>query len=144
MKPSQVNKLYSKLTLHERAAMAFGAMVRRDEAEMTAITDCVPRQAYEMRHSDYVKRYQMITSMSLFYGVIWWSTYARLIKFGNNGERLANIDAALVEVCRRIKVDIEAVRTLAMCKDMPDFSEYAEAEAGEIAEYTELFIGFFN
>jgi len=47
------------------------------------------------------------------------------------------MDAALVDVCRRIKVDVDLVKTLADCKDEPGFSDYVEAELVE--QYTELF-----
>jgi hypothetical protein len=70
--------------------------------------------------------------MSLSYGMIWWKTYAHVIRYRDSGARLANIDAALVEVCRQIKVDIESVRKTALCAEMPDFSEYAEVDAEEI------------
>ena len=132
------------ITPHEKAALAFEASVRRDNAEMTAIIDSVPRQAYEMRNYDFVERHQGIVSLSLLYGVIWWKTYTHVIRLGNNGARLANIDAALVEVCRRIKVDIESVRKNALCANVSDFSEYAEVGAEEIAEITEIFMSIFN
>ena len=51
--------------------------------------------------------------------------------------KLASMDAALVDVCRRIKVDVEAVKTLADCKDETAFNDYAEAEL--VGQYTEQF-----
>ena len=39
MKPAQVNKLYSKLTPHEQAALVFEAAVNRDDDETKAITE---------------------------------------------------------------------------------------------------------
>jgi hypothetical protein len=144
MKVAQVNKLYSKLTLHEKAALAFEASVRQDDAERTAIINSIPKQAYEMRSYEFFKRNQEIVSLSLLYGMIWWKTYTYVIRYGNNAARLANIDAALVEVCRRIKVDIESVRMNALCANISDFSQYAEAGAEEIAEITEIFMSIFS
>ena len=51
--------------------------------------------------------------------------------------KLASMDAALIDVCKCIKVDVEAVKTLADYKDEPAFSDYVEAEL--VGQYTEQF-----
>ena len=51
--------------------------------------------------------------------------------------KLASMDAALGVVCRRIKVDVDSVKTMADCKDEPAFSDYVEAEL--VGQYTEQF-----
>jgi hypothetical protein len=50
---------------------------------------------------------------------------------------MASMNSALVDVCQIFKVDIEAVKIQAQCKDAPTFDEYAESKL--IEQFTELF-----
>ena len=52
-------------------------------------------------------------------------------------EKLASINSALIDVCQLFKVDIEAVKIQAQCRDEPTFNDYADSKL--IEHYTELF-----
>ena len=47
------------------------------------------------------------------------------------------MDTALVNVCDRFKVSVDAIKTQALCLNEPVFSEYAQADL--IDQFTELF-----
>jgi hypothetical protein len=47
------------------------------------------------------------------------------------------MDAALVNVCDRFKVSVDAIKTQALCLNKPVFSEYTQADL--IDQFTELF-----
>jgi hypothetical protein len=53
MKAAQEDKLYSKLTPVEQAALAFEALARNDEAELDVIVDSVERLYYQCTHWQY-------------------------------------------------------------------------------------------
>ena len=140
MKPAQVNKLYRKLTPHEQAALVFEATVRRDDDEMKAITANVPMQTYSNFHRDFTHRAIGFLLLTGFYGTIYFQTKALILACNEPAKylaRLASMDAALVSVCERFKVSVEAIKTQALCLNDPVFSEYAQADL--IDQFTELF-----
>jgi hypothetical protein len=150
LKPAQVNKLYSKLIPYEQAVLCFEAAARQDEAEINDIVDSIEKHTYRCLHTDYRQRATGLYMLALFYGTQYWKTRTLMMMAFNIYRddracsiakqfivRLASIDAALLDVCRRIKVDVEAVKTLADCKGETGFSDYVEAELVE--QYTELF-----
>ena len=51
--------------------------------------------------------------------------------------KLASMNSALIDVCQRFKVDIEAVKIQAQCKSEPNFNDYADSKL--IEQFTELF-----
>ena len=51
MKAEQVNKLYSKLTPHELAVLAFEALSRLDTNEIEIIAGSIPRETYRCVHN---------------------------------------------------------------------------------------------
>jgi hypothetical protein len=158
MKASQVNKLYSKLTPHEQAALSFDALVRGDEAEADAIVDSVPRVIYQCVHNDYQERVTGLFMLVGDYGINYWKTTAALLMACNLSSddenmdfsemllrflaKIASMDAALTDVCQLFKVDVESVKKLADCEDQPAFSQYVDAELVE--QYTELFTKAVN
>lgn len=153
MKTAQVNKLYSKLTPHEQAALTFEAAARRDESEIDAIIANVPRQTYQGVHADYKQRATGLYMLVGEYGLNYWQARAALLMVLNlsRGDesmdcadmslhllaKIASMDAALTDVCRQIKVDVEAVKMMAGCENQPTFSQYADAELTGL--YTEIF-----
>ncbi len=154
MKPEQVNKLYSKLTPQEQAALCFEAAIRLDEAEIKVIVNCVEKHTYQIPHSDYRQRATGLYMLALYYGTQYWRNRAFMMtalnlssddegkEYGDIAVRFASklgsMDKALIDVCGRVKVDIKAIKTLADCKDELAFSEYVEAELVE--QYTKLFM----
>ena len=78
MKQQQVNKLYSKLTPHEQAALMFEAALRKDENEVDLILDSVERRTYSTPHIEYQQRIMGIGNLSGCYGIIYWKTLCQL------------------------------------------------------------------
>ena len=158
MKPSQVNKLYAKLTPHEQAALSFEAAVRRDEAEFDAIIGSVPREIYQCVHNDYQERVMGLFALVGDYGISYWKARTALLMACNlsrKGEskdcpeillrllaKIASMDAALTDVCQTFKVNVEAIKKLAECDNQPTFSQYIDAEL--IQQYTELLTSAVN
>jgi hypothetical protein len=154
VKAAQVNKLCSKLTPHEQAALCMEASARQDRADFDAIADSVTRVTYQGSHLDFSQRLTGLYSLAMLYGTIYWKNHTlMLMAFNLSSEddnkeyieiakrfitKLASMDAALIDVCGRIKVNVDSLKTLAYCKDEPSFSDYAEAELVE--QYTALFM----
>jgi hypothetical protein len=150
MKVQQVNKLYTKLTPHELAALAFEALSRLDTDEIEIIADSIPREKYLCVHTDYRTRSAGLQNLVRIYGIEYWKNRALMMALhasvnpdGYEGlgvrfaAKLASMNSALIDVCQFFKVDIEAVKVQAQCKGEPTFNEYAESEL--IEKYTELF-----
>ena len=158
MKPAQINKLYTKLTPHEQAALSFEAAARRDEAEFDAIISSVPREIYRCVHNDFKERVMGLFALAGDYGINYWKARTALLMACNlsrKGEskdcsemllrllaKIASMDAALTDVCQTFKVNVEAIKTLAECDNQPTFSQYIDAEL--IEQYTELFTSAVN
>ena len=158
MKPSQVNKLYSRLSPHEQAALSFKAAVRRDEAEFDVIICSVPRVVYQCVHTDFQQRITGLFMLVGDYGINYWKTRTALLMACNlcrDDEskdcsdmllrflaKIASMDAALTDVCQLFKVDVESIKKLTECEDQPTFSQYVDAELVE--QYTELFTSALN
>ena len=152
MKPAQVNKLYAKLTPHEQAALSFEAAIRNDEAEINDILVNVEKHTYHLPNAEYRQRATGLFMLALYYGTQYWKNRALMMMAlhasddptGYEGlavqfaSKLASMDAALIEVCGSLKVDIRPIKTMADCKDEPVFSEYVEAEL--VGQYTGLFM----
>jgi len=154
MKASHLNKLYSMLTPLEQASLAIGALARQDMAEFEVITDNVEMHTYRSLHADYRQRIDGYYTLGGFYGIQYWRIRARMLaafhqakdngtvnhKYIEMGEQfmkqLASIDAALRVVCGLLKIDVEAVQTLADCEDVPDF---ADPDPALVEEYITTF-----
>jgi hypothetical protein len=156
MKASQVNKLYSKLTPHEQAALSFEAAARHDKAEFDAILDGVPRVAYQCVHNDFQQRVTGFFTLAGDYGINYWQNRALMMTalYASNDKndynkavirfaaKIASMNIALSDACRLFKIDVEAIKTIAGCKGEPTFDDYAEAEL--IEQYIELFTSAVN
>lgn len=155
MKAAQIDKLYSKLTPHEQAALAFEALARQDTLGLGAIVGSVERQDYRCSHWDYRQRLTGFIDLAKYYGLIYWKTRCCMAvmddKFkesGNEADQQAAyvyvdmvlaMETALREVCAKINIDVMAVKKLALCEDeySPDKCNNVEL----VREYAGLFMG---
>jgi len=130
MKPAQVNKLYSKLTPHEQAALVIEAASRGDTAGLEAIVEQVERRQYITCHADYLQRINELMALVGQYSVEYWKTRAlmlvacNLIGNDNNQSKEAAkrffdktiaLELALVDACKMLKVDAGAIKKMADC-----------------------------
>ena len=152
MKRQQINKLYSKLTPYEQAALVFEAAIRTDENEVDLILDSVERRTYSAPHVDYQQRITGLSSLAGCYGITYWKTLCQLgglmgLSLNDDSydkaakvfiNKISSIEAALESVCKELNVDISAVKKFAECNDHhPNFNDDIENQFVE--QYTELF-----
>lgn len=148
MKPEQVNKLYKKLTPQEQAALCFDAAIRHDEGEINNIIANVESHNYKCLDYQYRKRVMGLYMLGLVYGGMYWKTRTLMTAAAFVPDyqqeahiflnKLSSMDVALIAVCKHVKVDIIAVKTLAGCAGEPTFNQWAEPE--QVAEYTEMLL----
>ena len=159
MKAQQVNKLYSKLTPHEQAALAFESVVRKDTNEADLILDSVKMKTYLMPDLDYQQRMQGLSNLSSVYGMIFWkalfvlSTLTRTYLSRDDLpeaikqyiKRLNSIDAALTEICEQLNIDVVTIKEIAECNDF-DLDLGDEIDEKFVEQYSELFakIAYLN
>ena len=152
MKQQQVNKLYSKLTPHEQAALLFEAAIRQDENEADLILDSIERRTYSMPHIDYQQRITGLINLSGCYGIAYWKTLCQLsvlIALSVDDDsydktarlfinKISSMDAALEAVCNELKIDVSLIKKFAECNDYhPDFD--IDIKNQFIDQYTEIF-----
>ena len=149
MRLNDTNKLYKKLAPLQAATLAFEANVRRDTAEMLAITESQPRQYFSGTNTEYRHRFMNLTTLSLFYAGIYWRSRAvlmhRLSEYDEAGilrlyAILGSLELALVKTCEQLAVNVESVKKLGEIPEEDCFGEYADEAL--TTEYTELFVGF--
>jgi hypothetical protein len=148
MKLRQVNKLYSKLTPQEQAALVFEAIARGDYEEADAITAAVPTQTLQIYHYDFRRRSCGLNNLALFYGMAYWRAQTHIMfhtrvyntkAAEQSAIHLASMEAALIEICKRLNVDIEAIKKRALCTgDATELIGFTKPELVE--EYTEAFM----
>jgi len=107
MKPAQVNTLYRKLTPHGQAALTFEAIARRDEADIAVIVENVERHNYRGVSAVYNQRVIELVTLAYFYGNQYWKSRALMLVDDTNA-----IEAALIETCNRLRVDIADVKKM--------------------------------
>ena len=148
MRLNDADKLYKKLTPLQCATLAFEANVRRDDAELLAITEAQPRQYFSGTSTEYRHRFMNLTMLSLFYGVFYWKNWAvltqRAAKYDEPGllrtaAILGSMEAALVKTSELLNVSVESLKKLGEIPEEDSFMDYAEEAL--TAEYTELFVG---
>jgi len=156
VKPQQINKLYSNLTPHEQANLAFAAAIRHDETEVDLILNAVEKRTYITAHADYHSRLHGLVQLSGIFGTAYWKTFfklstANLSKTGEAFDKVAKkhinefiaLNTALNNVCKSLQIDSEAVRKFAECSGInPDFEGLPfEGVADEefLKQYTTLF-----
>lgn len=151
MKQLQINKLYSKLTPHEQANLAFEAAMRQDERDVDLILNAVEQKTYVTGHADYHTRNFGLIQLSGIFGIAYWKTFLKLsnvtiCKTGEAFDKVAqrhinefiSLNTALNNVCKALKVDPEAIRKYAECQGVyPDFK--GTVDDSFVENYTELF-----
>ena len=149
MRLSDANKLYKKLAPIQAATLAFEANVRRDTAEMIAITQSQPQQYFVGASTTYRTRFMSLTQLSLFYGAVYWKNRAILMHRASTYDEpgilkiaaiLGSMELALVKTCEQLAVNVESVKQLGDIPAEDSFGEYADEAL--TAEYLELFEGF--
>jgi hypothetical protein len=146
MKLDQLKKTYSQLSQRELALLAFDATVRRDDKELSAITCCMPKQHCLVNIGvEFNQHVSGLFNLSYIYGLIYWKTLASGLLWVANNEKyfaeLVALDAALVTVFKQKNINIESVRSMALCKNVPIEGEEVNQELLE--EYTDMFMSFF-
>lgn len=156
MKPLQINKLYSHLTPHEQANLAFTAAIRHDETEVELILNAVEKKTYITAHADYHNRIHGLVQLSGVFGTAYWKTFfklstANLSKTGEAFDKVAQkhinefiaLNTALNRVCKLLQINSEAIRTFAECKGInPTFEGLpfkGIANEDLLKQYTVLF-----
>lgn len=151
MKRQHINKLYSKLTPHEQANLAFEAAMRHDEKDVDLILNSVEQKTYVTGHADYHTRNHGLIQLSGIFGIAYWKTFfklstAQLDKTGQAFDKITQqhinefiaLNTALNNVCETLQMNPEAVRKYAECHGInPNFKGTADNQFTE--KYTELF-----
>jgi hypothetical protein len=146
---SDTNKLYKKLAPLQAATLAFEANVRRDTAEMLAITESQPRQYFSGTSTEYRHRFMNLTTLSLFYAGIYWKSRAvlmhRLSEYDEPAviriaATLGSMELALVKACEQLGVNVESIKKLGEIPKEDYFSEYENEALTD--QYIELFVGY--
>lgn len=155
MKPDKVNKLYSKLTPQEQAALVIEAASRQDESTVDAVLEHVERKHYLTAHADYTQQINALQWLICIYGTEYWKNRALMLMActqvdeGNQeAEEAVNrffaktiaLEHALIDACRRFKVDIAAIKAMASC--VPNEAEghpLPKADARLVEQYREIF-----
>lgn len=150
MRAQQVNKLYSKLTPHEQAALAFEAAAQSKGDEFNLIDNSVEQRTYDAPHIDYQTRMEGLLHFSLSYGIFFWK---RLCQIGSapaledDGVNIdvqpimddfASMNVAFENICDKLKVDPSVVRKFAECGSYQPLSD-AEVKDHLVEQYTDLF-----
>lgn len=151
MKRQQLDKIYSKLTPHEQANLAFEAAIRHDEQDLDLIMNAIEQKTYVTGHADYHIRNHGLIQLSGMFGIVYWKTFfklstAHLDKTGKDFNKIAQkhvdefiaINTALNTVCEALKINPEVIRKYAECHAInPDFKGTADNKF--IEKYTEIF-----
>ena len=149
MRLNDVNKLYKKLPPLQAANLAFEANVRRDNDEVIAITESQPRQYFTGTSSECRNRFMSLTQLAFFYSAIYWKSRAILLYRGSKYDEsgvlkiattLGSMELALIESCKGLGVDVQAVKKLGDVSMEDSFGEYADEAL--IVEYIEVFMCF--
>ena len=154
MKPAQVNKLYAKLTPHEQAVLAFEAAVRLDGNEVDAILEQVERKTYITVYADYQRWAYGLMALVGQYGIEYWKNRALMLVAceiadddNQQTEQTANqfftrtiaLELALIEVCKKTKVNVQAIRKMASCPpDDPEKYKFPEVDEELVKQYSDL------
>lgn len=160
MKPEQVTKLYSKLTPQEQATLAFEAAILSDGNEVDAILAQAHRETYRTVHADYHRRVFGLMSLVGTYGIEYWKNRALLFLSCGYSEtthpqaeapalqflvKIIALEAAIIEVCQRLNVDVAAIKKMADCPlDQLEHEKLTDVDPELIQQFVELFEGCFR
>lgn len=156
MKTAQVNKLYSKLTPYEQATLCVEALARRDGSTADAIIEQVERKTYVSLHWDFRERSYGLQALIGQYGIEYWKNRTLMLKaceYAEQGNHQAEaaalqflarcvaLESAIIEACKRLKVDVMAIKKMAGCPDneTPEFLTPVDAEL--VKQYADMFAG---
>ena len=128
MKPSQIDKLYSRLTPKEQACMVLEAAANSDEAQVDAVIASVERKQYYGLHADYTTHMQKLIAVVGIYGTEYWKNRALMLAACNLldetsdpdvidaanrlYEKAIALDVAVVIVCKQLGVEIQSIRSI--------------------------------
>lgn len=159
MKPAQVNKLYAKLTPHEQAALVIEAAARLDESEADAIMEQVERKHYIATHADYTRRIHALTALVGQYGIEYWKNRALMLiacEYAEQGSQQSEdsalkflaktlaLESAIVDVCKRLKVDVMAIKKMVGCPDNETQESLTPVDEELVKQYIESYAGLFT
>jgi hypothetical protein len=152
---AKIDKLYSKLTPHEQAALALESLARQDNAETDRIVGSVTQLTYRCPHFDFRRRLSGLINLSLYYALIYWKTrtYMAVAHYHSKTnhdpkdqaaafeymDRLQAMETALAQVCDTLNIDLTAVKKIALCEDEAVIG--GEGDPALVDEYTGLFMG---
>ena len=155
MKPRNINKLYSKLTPQEQAALVIEAASRLDESDIDAILEHVERKTYLSAHADYTRRICALQTLIGQYGIEYWKNRALMllaVTYAEDGREGAEttamqflatvvaLESAIVQVCNHFKVDVAAIKKMAGCPgNDAKPSELPLVDAALVKRYIDLF-----
>jgi hypothetical protein len=147
MKLEQLKKTYSQLSQHELAVLAFEAMVRKDEKEISAIINSMPKRHCTLNIGvDYHLHLKSMFDLSDTYGVMYWKSVACAFLKGVNDEihidSISAMNAALVIVCDKMNINVESVRTIALCDGMPLEDEDESVDQEILKLFVDMFMRF--
>jgi hypothetical protein len=158
MNLAQVEKLYTKLSPDELAALAFAANVRGDHDEFETILASVGRRTYSCLDQRFSRLTNAYLDLALFYGMTYWKNrtflaYAETlsaVKGDDKSKALLShlldnaiaMDVALQEVCAKVNIDYMAVKKLAICVD--EYSPEKCADSELVQDYVALFNKFIT
>ncbi len=154
MKPSQVNCLYAKLTPAEQATLFFEAAVQHDWNTADAIMKQVERKTYATPNAEYLWRVNSLQLMAMHYGIEYWKNRTMMLlclNYADAGHSVASstamkflakavaLDEALFEVCKPLKVEVDAIKTMAGCIDIDALpKELPLLDESLVKEYAEV------
>lgn len=165
MKPAQVNKLYSKLTPEQQAALVIEYAAKKDFDTVDEIISHVERKTYSDYHADYMRRSHGLLLLAGNYGIEYWKNralmlYALWCMKGKESKVAAEfeetidkyfdkataLESALIEICQRLGIDMLAIKEIAGVSQKDILTKAGRAEDAELVkqyidEFTSLILG---
>lgn len=123
-KQNPTTKLYAKLAPEEQAALVIQALAYDDSSQADAIIAQVQRRDYRCMDQDYIRRVESLRLIAFRYGLEFWRSRAAFFYFcaiGNEvyGDKslikLASLEEAFRRVCKRMRVDGDALKKITAC-----------------------------
>jgi len=152
MKRPELQRVYSKLTPQEQAALVFEASTRQDKSEADVILNCVSIKNYSMPDLDYQQRMQGLSNLSGVYGMVFWKALFLLSSFKwtqfdndflpetikQHIKRFNSIEVAIEAICKQMNIKVSTLKEIAECDTLnPDFGD--EIDSQYVRQYNQLF-----
>jgi hypothetical protein len=157
MKQNQLNKLFTKLSAEEQAALMFNAIARVDKQEIDVILASLPKHAYISPDADYRNRLILLQTLVSNYGIEYWKLRAAIgqaKEIARQGyveiemtiskllAKAVALEIAIAEACNQMKLDVEVVKSIidslglgGLPKNLPP------ANTDLVDSYVEILIG---